>query len=391
MRSDWVDGFRLDRGFQVFQSAYPEAKAAFDYRALRLQPLVAGALVRTGSKWISMVDPLRHPSYTFSTLLNSIGNLGDRFRLARLQWQVARTPVESYLAAGQDKSTHELLSKDFGFSDDFVQRFMKPWLSGIFLESELTTSAKFFCFVFKMLSSGKVMYPSLGIQVIPDQLAAQLPKQSIRLNCPIRAVEKREGRLDGGTVPTKNRDVATVLAVAMPQAKSILANSHVSSSVLHGNISESSDVDRGCVGTTCIYFVANRPPIAEPILMLNGEGDGPVNHVFVVSNASREIAPNRKALISVSLVGDTLYDSGSVRCQLQGWFGTQAAEWSELAVYRIPQALPRQPPGFTRDEPIRELQNIILCGDYCGSASLDGALRSGRMAGEVVARRRSSM
>jgi hypothetical protein len=190
-------------------------------------------------------------------------------------------------------------------------------------------------------------------------------------------------------MPQAESILASTISAAAESTRGISANSTSPNRISAGGIS-AGGLDRGCVGTTCIYFVADRPPIVEPLLMLNGDGDGSVNHVFVMSNASHEVAPRDKALISVSLVGDTPYDPDSVRSQLRNWFGTQAADWSELAVYRIPQALPRQPPGFATVAPVHELQNVILCGDYCASASLDGALRSGRVAAERAAQRMTS-
>jgi phytoene dehydrogenase-like protein len=41
-RTDKVDGFLLDRGFQIFLTSYQEAQAALDYDALDLKPFYAG-------------------------------------------------------------------------------------------------------------------------------------------------------------------------------------------------------------------------------------------------------------------------------------------------------------------------------------------------------------
>jgi phytoene dehydrogenase-like protein len=366
MRTDRVDGFRLDRGFQVFQSAYPEAKAALNYDALDLRTIVPGALVRKGSKWVRMVDPIRYPSSASSTIFNSIGNLSDRWKLGKLLWDVWRTPMEQLTTADGDKSTRELLAVDYSFSESFLKHFMVPWLSGIFLETDLSTSANFFRFVIKTLSSGKVYYPRAGIQAIPDQLAGHLPKESIELNRPAKSVQANCIEFSDGQQAAKE----VVIAVPMHQASQLV-----------GLPAQ----DRGSTATTCIYFAADRPPIAEPILMLNGEQDGPVNHVFVMTNASNALAPAGKTLISVNLVGDAEYASDAVRSQLQSWFGSKASDWSELAVYRILQALPKQPAGFWTTAPTRHLNNTVLCGDYCASASLQGALLSGRMAAEQIA------
>lgn len=43
VRTDRADGFLLDRGFQIFLTSYPEARALLDYDKLDLQPFYAGA------------------------------------------------------------------------------------------------------------------------------------------------------------------------------------------------------------------------------------------------------------------------------------------------------------------------------------------------------------
>ncbi|MGA1525128.1 MAG: FAD-dependent oxidoreductase, partial [Planctomycetota bacterium] len=61
VRTDVVEGFRLDRGFQVLQTAYPEARRALDYGALELRPFEPGALVRVAGRFVRVVDPWRRP------------------------------------------------------------------------------------------------------------------------------------------------------------------------------------------------------------------------------------------------------------------------------------------------------------------------------------------
>ena len=42
VRTDEVDGYRLDRGFQVLLTAYPEAQRFLDYEKLELQRMLSG-------------------------------------------------------------------------------------------------------------------------------------------------------------------------------------------------------------------------------------------------------------------------------------------------------------------------------------------------------------
>src|SRR5690606_20712985 len=61
VRTDIVDGFRLDRGFQVFLTSYPEAQDILDYEALQLRPFLPGALIRQGGRFHTLTDPWRRP------------------------------------------------------------------------------------------------------------------------------------------------------------------------------------------------------------------------------------------------------------------------------------------------------------------------------------------
>ena len=370
VRTDVVDGFRLDRGFQVFQTAYPEAQTALDYSGLDLQPLEPGALIFTDGKWVRMSDPWRRPQHALSTLLNPIGTPMDRWRLLRLRAActsgeaTSKPPVD-------DVSTRSLLTDEYQFSSDFINRFMQPWLSGIFLEKQLSTSASFFRFVFRMLSGGDICYPARGIQAIPEQMLASLDPARVQLNVPVRSVEGNRVLADDGRVFEGS---TIVLAVDLEAARRLLPNMGGADS-------------RGFTATRCTYFAAEKAPVAEATLLLNGTGTGPVNHVFVMSNASRHVAPDGQVLISASSVGQEALgevERSAVMEQMKQWFGAEVLQWKELATYTLPTALPAQPAGFARQRPASQSPNIVLCGDYCETASLNGALRSGRLAAEQV-------
>ena len=72
---DRVEGFRLDRGFQVFLTAYPEAKRLLDYQALDLRVFHPGALVRHGGAFHRLTDPWRRPLQGLLSLFSPIGSL----------------------------------------------------------------------------------------------------------------------------------------------------------------------------------------------------------------------------------------------------------------------------------------------------------------------------
>ena len=82
-----MQGYLLDRGFQIFLTSYPEARASLDYDALRLQPFYAGALVRFAGGWHRVADPVRHPADAVASLLpgNAVGDVADKLRVGLLR------------------------------------------------------------------------------------------------------------------------------------------------------------------------------------------------------------------------------------------------------------------------------------------------------------------
>src|SRR5919202_2856871 len=57
MRSDRVDGFTVDRGFQVLNTAYPELRRLDVLHRLDFQALDRGALLRAGDRLHLVMDP----------------------------------------------------------------------------------------------------------------------------------------------------------------------------------------------------------------------------------------------------------------------------------------------------------------------------------------------
>ena len=63
IKTDEYNGFLMDRGFQVFLTAYPEARKILDYNTLELRAFNPGAvLLRSNGKIDYMGDPLRQLS-----------------------------------------------------------------------------------------------------------------------------------------------------------------------------------------------------------------------------------------------------------------------------------------------------------------------------------------
>ena len=369
VRTEAVDGFLLDRGFQVLPTAYPEARHAFDYEALGLRPFYPGALIRRGGRVTRFADPFRHPLDGARSLADGPGTVLDKLRVARLRSRLTGHSL-SELLDGPQVTTAQALRRE-GFSADMVDGFWRPYLGGIFLDPALETSSRLFAFVFKMFAEGEATLPAGGMQALPAQLAARLPDGALRLDCTVEAVGGGGVTLAGGE---RLEAAAVVVAADGPEA---------------ARLTGAFQAPAGRA-TTCVYYAAARSPVGEPVLVLNGDREGPVNTLCVPSDVAPSYAPPGAALVSASVLGiPSLDDEGlddAVRAQLRGWFGGQVDGWRRLAVHRVPFALPVQTPAAltAARRPVRLKEGLFVCGDHRDTGSLQGALQSGRRAAAAV-------
>lgn len=367
VRTDRVDGFLLDRGFQVLLTAYPEARQILDYRALDLRPFEPGALIRVGGRFQRLVDPWRRPRFLLSSAFSSAGTLGDKLRIAGLRRRLGRLTLDQLYEQPEQTTAEQL--RERGFSPMIVDRFFRPFLGGVFLDRDLQASSRFFAFAFQMFSSGDVALPARGMEAIASQLAERLPPGTVWTNAAVDRLDERCVHLQDGR---QIRSKAIVVATEQPVAAKLIG----------------APEPPAARSVTCLYFAAERPPVDEPILILNGEGRGIVNNLCVPSLVSPSYAPAGSSLVSATVLGVPVLDDpaleSSVRQELQGWFGNQVQAWRHLRTYRIPFALPDQsPPALTPvAKPARISPWLWACGDYLDTASIQGAMVSGRRAAE---------
>jgi phytoene dehydrogenase-like protein len=365
-RTDVVQGFVLDRGFQVLLTAYPEAQKMLDYDVLRLGKFRSGALIRTAGRFHHVADPWRSPGHALSTLVAPVGTLRDKWKIARLRRHVTESSL-SQLFEEAETSTNGYL-EEFGFSPSILERFFYPFYRGIFLEDQLLTSSRMFEFVFRMFSEGEAALPFRGMGAMAQYIVSQLPPRNIRLNTRVTAIS--------------STGVTTATGEHIPANATVVATDFISTAALmpdfHAPASRS---------TACLYYATETPPVAEPILVLNGEGQGPINNLCVPSLVAPSYAPPGQHLVSVSVVGAASSDrtlEPRVRQQLSEWFGDQMSRWRHLRTYWIPNALPAQTTVNRANGKARISNGIYMCGDHMETASIKGALRSGRHAAEAV-------
>ena len=366
VRTDRVDGFTLDRGFQVALTAYPELHRLLDPTALDLRSFEPGALVWREGHGSVVSDPFRDPWHVVSTTTAPIGSLADKLRIARLRHRL-RSVHPARLLAGPDVTTAEALADD-GFSAEIRERFFRPLVGGIQLDPELQDSRRMFDVIFRMLADGDAAVPANGMQAIPEQLAGRLPAGAIELGARVTGVDATRVVVGGGDEITAE---AVVVATEGPAAAELLGLDPV--------VSKSAG---------CVYFSAPEPPTERKLVVLDGTGRGPVLNVAVMSNVSPTYAPRGRHLVAAAAPGHVEASlADDARRQLRGWWGAQVDEWEHLATYRIPHGQPGQRPPFHPARPVVLGDGRYVCGDHRDTASIQGALHSGRRAAAAVAAR----
>lgn len=363
VRTDLVDGFRLDRGFQVLLTAYPEVGRQLDVAALDLCRFEPGALVWLDGRGHVVSDPLRRPAQLWATMRAPVGTIADKARLLGLRRHV-RHGDGAQLLRGDDLSTLDAL-RARGFTDRAIERLLRPLFAGIQLDPTLATSNRMFDVIYRSLASGDSAVPASGMQAIPDQLAAHLPPGTVRLNC--AATEVATGRVTLDTGERIETDVV-IVAVEGPTAHHLIGTRPVASR---------------SVG--CVYFAAETPPPGGRHVILDGSSRGPALNVAILSNVAPSYAPPGQHLIACATpgeIGDHL--EMDVRAQLRRWWGPQVDGWRHLRTYRIAHGQPDQQPPFHPKRAVRVADRIFVCGDHRDTASIQGALYSGRRCANAV-------
>jgi phytoene dehydrogenase-like protein len=384
VRSDIVDGFTLDRGFQVLLTAYPEVARTLDYRKLDLRPFEPGAWIASDDRSYRLNDPFKAPASMLSMMFSDVASTADKLKVAYLRQKVMGMTINQIFNQ-PDKTILNTLSDEYELSSVFINRFFRPFFGGITIDKTLSGSRRMFDFVYKMMAEGQVVVPARGMGEISKQLAARLKEDCIRLSSKVETInfEKSQVTLASGQ---SFQGRAIVVATDGPSAVKLL----------QGKIEKVKS--RRAI---YLYFASETAPLNDPLLALNGTGNGPVNNLAVLSKVAPEYAPEGQHLISITCLmdGDDSDEPASlngaeeaklistVLAQMKKWFGESVDGWRHLKTYVIEHALPDQtPPWLTPpSRPVQiDLPATYVCGDHRENASINGAMVSGRKAAEAL-------
>ncbi len=383
VRTRTVEGFTLDRGFQVLFTEYPAAKREFDYDALDLRPFAPGATIAWPGHRSTLADPFGDPGAAVETLLNRDVRTADKFRLFKLQRALRRRETDTIFTEpgvreGETEPTIRQYLAGRGFSTAFVERFAEPFYGGITLDRSLGTSSSVFEYTFKMLSEGKTAVPAEGM----GALAAQLRDRAVEAGATVETgvtvtdVETDSESVTVGT-DTGDRSPDAVVVATDPNTAAELTGIRTPAE------------PRACTTVHC-SLPSHQALDTGSRIVLNA-ADARPNTVAPMSAAAPEYAPEDRQLLSATFLevcGESDDELGTlVGDALSAWFPeNHFGELEVVGVDRIEFAQFAQPPGFRAELPVVDDPEgpVVLAGDYTEWSSIQGALESGLRAARTL-------
>ncbi len=368
-KSDYIDGFILDRGLHFFQKDFSESKNTFDYRTLRLESIYPGIIVYLKNNFHLISNPIRKVTDTLSMTFSPFMTLKDKMNLASLMAYLL-TRSDENIKKLKNISTRKFLEKR-GFSEKIIDTFFRPLGYAAYLDGSLEAPAYVFASIMKFGLFGQNAIPAYGIGSIAVQLSEKLQKGTVKFHSKARNIHAHGVELASGEFIEAKSVIVTVPPHKIEE--------------IHPEL-QSEEVDFNNV--RCMYFATKTPPVNSPILLMNGGKRGLVGHIFVPTTIQRAYAPPGLHLINVTLrpnipdidEGDLIDE---VLKELIDWFGIKVNDWTHLRTYHIEQALPKIEDSH-HFHFFREVNDIYYCGDYMYYGSVNNALLSGRHVAKAV-------
>ncbi len=378
LKTDRVGGFQLDRGFQVMFTAYPNARRALDLDGLKLGKFAKGAHIfhNGGMHLLEPQTLMEMVKSRFEMVRDKTIPLTDKRLLGKLSDSMGQlSPRQAF--ATEPMTTEEYL-QDFGFGDEIMDRFFRPFLGGIFLDHSLAVDSRQFLFIWGMLNQGDTVIPADGMEAIATQIAADIPRYQYRMGNRVKELlYDNHGNASGVRFDTTEVLEASAVVIATdPQVASELTGH---------------EINTGSKSSTCLHFETATPVVDGAYLLLNGSGEGVVNLVAPVSNAASTYAPVGKHLASVTVLGNPDVSDEDLaeiaKAELNEWVPMKGAYmWRFIKGYRIKHAQMAQSVGFKEKLPSNATAHpgVILAGEFTENSSIDGAIRSGLAAAGLI-------
>lgn len=361
VKTDIIDGYTLDHGFQVLLTSYPAAQKHLDFEALDLQYFLPGAVIFNQGKQKTIGDPVRNTSLLFPTLISNVGYLSDKLKVLRLNSMLKKKTIVQIFSEKEMKTISFL--EVFGFSKSIIEQFFRPFFSGIFLEPNLETSSRMFQFIYKMFGSGFAAIPKSGIAAIPNQLVSKLENTNFRYQTTVKSV------YDGKIILENGENIESHFTIVATEPNAIIPN-----------LKEQETSWKSC---DTFYFETNTRVIEKPLIGLISDSDSIINNI-VYPTCWKTAKKSKKELLSVTVVKQHHLDEVEIvkRIESELKLHCDIQVHRFIKRYNIQKALPNLT-NLRYEIPATETKltnSIFLAGDHQINGSLNAAMISGEKA-----------
>lgn len=371
-RTDIVDGFRLDRGFQVLNPAYPALRRSVDLGALALGSFPVGVQVRTADGMAELRHPVRHPLSIAASWRSGLVTLQDAVALARWAAPALVLPL-SRLAR------YDLPLRDgwdaAGLRGPLRTAVLEPFLAGVLAEGRGETSNAFARLLVRYFALGRPGLPAQGIAAVPEQLAAHARADGavMHLGRGVERISAAGSDIEVGVIDGDPLRAARVVVAVGPDAVADLTGLPAPETN----------------GLQTWWFATTGPPTDSALLAVDerGRGRGPVVNTVVMTHTVPSYAPAGRHLIAATCLlphGAAAADEVDVRRHLGEIWGTDVSAWELLRRDDIVDALPAQPAPLGPARSPRHAERVYVAGDHRDTASIQGALASGERAARTL-------
>ncbi|MFI5755402.1 NAD(P)/FAD-dependent oxidoreductase [Streptomyces sp. NPDC051569] len=372
LTTDQVDGFRLDRTGQLLNTSYPELLRTPGLEGAALRMFSPGVLVHSdGRNYRTGAVGSARSALTAARALASaprppVGGALDQARLGASLGRLAATPTPRLMARPERTALEALSAR--GLPSRTVNGFVRPLLSALLCDPDLTTSSRCADLALRAFARGRLCVTAGGASALPELLVRALPPGTVRTDvCVTDASISGVTTKEHGEIACRSLVVATGARAAAELLPGLRVPDFHAVTVLH--------------------HTAPAPPLTDPALLLDAERSGPVSHTAVMSAVDASRAPDGRVLISSTVLGTpppAAELNRTVLAHLARLYGTATDDWELLAVHHDPEAVPAMPPPHDLLRPVRLLKGLYVCGDHRDTNTVQGALFSARRAAHAV-------
>ena len=353
------DGFLLDAGFQVLHPNYPEVRNSGVWESLQFSSFLSGAFFSKEKNLTWYGNPFLDFSGFVSSGFSSPFPFKEYPAALRIFIEAINSD-EDFQQLPVTETTMDYLRRN-GFGSKTIEQFFKPFFGGVFLDLQLKAGSNYFRWLLKKFMQGKPGLPLGGMQSLPFGLVSKLPaNREILFHTEVKGIEG---------------DKLFCINGRQFEARYFLDTSGMQ------------NFRTSFRSTRNIYLAGPQEKKLPAALILNGNPEGSVMHFCFPSAVQPSYAPPDFSLCSVTLKNpDQEPEFDAIRKELQLLYPTlNWQRWHWLESFYVKKALPEHQSGGKRL--FREEGNVFFAGDIESYPSINGAMRSGREAAEMISQK----